>query len=108
MMGGLAVASIELRSVFILTRFLPQISLRNLRKLDCYANRHPLRLKTLLGSKPGAYQRHVGRAGDQQCDGERQLDTLAGGLEDRSHGRKHPAILAGESRGFFFAGFTPR
>src|SRR3954469_10839090 len=26
---------------FSLTRFLPQISLRNLRKLDCYANRHP-------------------------------------------------------------------
>jgi len=25
-----------------LTRFLPQISLRNLRKLDCYANRYPL------------------------------------------------------------------
>jgi hypothetical protein len=59
-------------------------------------------------SQPGAYQRHVGRAGNQQYDGERQLDTLAGGLEDRSHGRKHPAILAGESRGFFFAGFTPR
>src|ERR1700677_1949209 len=30
-----------------LTRFLPQISLRNLRKLDCYANRCPLRSKTL-------------------------------------------------------------
>jgi len=30
-----------------LTRFLPQISLRNLRKLDCYANRYPLRSKTL-------------------------------------------------------------
>jgi hypothetical protein len=58
--------------------------------------------------QPGAYQRHVGRAGNQQYDGERQLDTLAGALEDRSHGRKHPAILAGESRGFFFAGFTPR
>jgi hypothetical protein len=36
------------------------------------------------------------------------LDTLAGGLEDRSHGRKHPAILPEESRGFFFAGFTSR
>jgi hypothetical protein len=32
---------------FVLTRFLPQISLRNLRKLDCYANRFPLRSKTL-------------------------------------------------------------
>jgi hypothetical protein len=37
---------IMLRS-FVLTRFLPQISLRNLRKLDCYANRFPLRSKTL-------------------------------------------------------------
>jgi hypothetical protein len=34
-------------SRFVLTRFPPQISLRNLRKLDCHANRHPLRLKTL-------------------------------------------------------------
>ena len=58
--------------------------------------------------EPSAYQRHVGRAGGQQGDGQRELDTLAGGLEDRSHGRKHPAILAGESRGFFFAGFTSR
>src|SRR6185503_6469879 len=33
--------------LLILTRFLPQISLRNLRKLDCYANRYPLRSKTL-------------------------------------------------------------
>ena len=33
--------------LFVLTRFLPQISLRNLRKLDCYANRYSLRLKTL-------------------------------------------------------------
>src|ERR1700710_1135937 len=31
----------------LLTRFLPQISLRNLRKLDCYTNRYPLRSKTL-------------------------------------------------------------
>ncbi len=30
-----------------LTRSLLQISLRNLRKLDCYANRRPPRLKTL-------------------------------------------------------------
>jgi hypothetical protein len=36
------------------------------------------------------------------------LDTLAGGLEARSHGRKHPAILAVESRGFFFREFTAR
>jgi hypothetical protein len=36
------------------------------------------------------------------------LDTLTGGLEARSHGRKHPAILAVESRGLFFPGFTTR
>src|ERR1700681_1564976 len=36
--------------------------------------------------EPGAYQRDVGRAGCQQGYGERELDTLAGGLEDRSHG----------------------
>ena len=58
--------------------------------------------------KPGVYQRHVGRAGHQQRHGERELDSLAGDLEDRSHGREHPAILAEESRGFFFAGFTSR
>ena len=59
-------------------------------------------------SEPGVDQRHVGRASDQQADGQRELDTLAGGLEARSHGRKHPAILAVESRGFFFPGFTTR
>jgi len=58
--------------------------------------------------EPGAYQRDVGRAGRQQRDGERELDTLAGGLEDRSHGREHPAILGRESRGFFFPGFMSR
>src|SRR5439155_27114379 len=36
---------------FVLTRFLPQISLRHLRKLDCYANRCPLRSKTLWPAK---------------------------------------------------------
>ena len=61
-----------------------------------------------LELEPGAYQRHVGRAGDEQRHGERELDSLAGDLEDRSHGREHPAILAEESRGFFFAGFTSR
>jgi hypothetical protein len=35
--------------VFVLTRFLPQISLRNLRKLDCYANRYPSRIKCGTG-----------------------------------------------------------
>ena len=29
------------REILVLTRFLPQIGLRNLRKLDCYANRYP-------------------------------------------------------------------
>jgi hypothetical protein len=32
--------------IALLTRFLPQISLRNLRKLDCYANRYPPRIKS--------------------------------------------------------------
>src|SRR4051812_50153844 len=58
--------------------------------------------------EPSVDQRHVGRASGQQADGQRELDTLAGGLEARSHGRKHPAILAVESRGFFFPGFTAR
>src|ERR1700736_1994940 len=40
-------------SLFGLRRFLPQISLRNLRKLDCYANRYPLRLKAPCHSRPG-------------------------------------------------------
>ena len=59
-------------------------------------------------SEPGIDERHVGRAGDQQADGQRELNTLTGGLEARSHGRKHPAILAVESRGLFFPGFTTR
>jgi hypothetical protein len=33
---------------FLLTRFLPQISLRNLRKLDCYANRKSSSLENAL------------------------------------------------------------
>jgi hypothetical protein len=41
------VAVVSMQLLFTLTRFLPQISLRNLRKLDCYANRYPLRWKTL-------------------------------------------------------------
>ena len=50
---------------FLFSRFLPQISLRNLRKLDCYANRNPLRLKTLCrydAAAPTAF----GRAGGVQ------------------------------------------
>ena len=50
--GHFARASVLIGSdraqILVLTRFLPQISLRNLRKLDCYANRYPLRSKTLL------------------------------------------------------------
>src|SRR6266481_5740646 len=38
-----------------LTRFLPQISLRNLRKLDCYANRYPSRIKCGTGSARKRY-----------------------------------------------------
>ena len=43
----LALQATPFEETLFLTRFLPQISLRNLRKLDCYANRYPLRLKTL-------------------------------------------------------------
>jgi hypothetical protein len=53
-------------------------------------------------------QRDIGRAGHQQPDGERQLDAPGEGMEGGSHGRKHPAILAEESQGFFFRGFTSR
>ena len=68
----------------------------------------PVRVKKTRQKKtlqPGPYQRDVGRARRQQGCHERELDTLpSGGLEDRSHGTEHPAILVGESRGFFFAG----
>src|ERR1700733_12793401 len=37
---------------FSLTRFLPQISLRNLRNLDYYANRYPPRIKSGAGFRP--------------------------------------------------------
>jgi hypothetical protein len=36
------------------------------------------------------------------------LDPLGEGMKGASHGREHPAILAGESQGFFFRGFTSR
>jgi hypothetical protein len=59
--------------------------------------------------KPGAYQGQIGHAGRQQRDGQRHMYSLAGGSENRSHGgRKHRAILAGESRTIFFAGFRTR
>jgi ATP-binding protein involved in chromosome partitioning len=53
--------------ILYLTRFLPQISLRNLRKLDCYASRHPpwiksermLRLKTLWRCAVSVTQQQV-------------------------------------------------
>jgi len=38
-----------LLQTLVLTRFLPQISLRNLRNLDCYANRYPPRIKSGAG-----------------------------------------------------------
>jgi hypothetical protein len=36
------------------------------------------------------------------------LDPLGEGMKGASHGREHPAILAGESPGFFFPEFTSR
>jgi hypothetical protein len=58
--------------------------------------------------EPDIDQHEIGRAGEQQCDRKGQLRALAEGMEARFHGGKHPAILAGESRGFFFAPFTSR
>jgi hypothetical protein len=60
------------------------------------------------GLEKRPYQRDIGRAGHQQRDGERQLDPLGEGMKGASHERKHPAILAEESQGFFFWGFTSR
>ncbi len=57
-------------------------------------------------SQKSPYQRDIGRAGRKQADSQRQLHALAKGMEDRSHMRKHPAILIPESRGFFFRVFT--
>ena len=58
--------------------------------------------------KEAPYQHDIGRAGDQKPDGKSKLHPLAGCMDHRSHGRKHPAILGGESRGFFFAEFISR
>ena len=58
--------------------------------------------------EPRIDQRKIGRAGQQQCDRKGQLRAFAEGMEARFHGGKHPAILAEESRGFFFAPFTSR
>ena len=54
------------------------------------------------------YQRDIGRAGHQQRDGKGHLDPPGEGMKGASHGGKHPAILAKESQGFFFRGFTSR
>jgi hypothetical protein len=55
-------------------RLLPQISLCNLRKLDCYANRYPLRSKTLY---PGTGRISAGRAGSRH----KKAPDDAGALE---------------------------
>src|SRR3981189_99507 len=51
-------ARATLNALSVLTRFLAQISLRNLRKLDCYANRCPLRSKTLQEASKSLIYRH--------------------------------------------------
>jgi hypothetical protein len=53
-------------------------------------------------------QRDVRRAGREQPDRQGELRALAKGMEQVSHAREHPAILAPESRGFFFPKFTSR
>src|SRR5260221_13615101 len=54
------VTAAVIEDLICLTRFLSQISLRNLRRLDCYANRDPLRLKTL---SPGHRREECNLAG---------------------------------------------
>src|SRR3984893_12532116 len=58
--------------------------------------------------QPGAYQHDVGRAGDQERNGERQSYPLAKGMQRRSHACDFPAILPAESRGVVFSGFRTR
>ena len=52
--------------------------------------------------EPGAYQHQVSRARRQQCDGERDMDALAGGLEDRSHGGENIGRFYQKSLGQYF------
>ena len=58
--------------------------------------------------QPGAYQRDIGDAGEQQRhrQGEVQARAGIGAMETGSHVDQHPAILQVESRGFFFGRFT--
>jgi hypothetical protein len=59
-------------------------------------------------SKPRIHQRQIRRARRHQGDGEHDMRAFAGSSKGRSHGRKHRAILARESRGFFFGRFRTR
>ena len=63
--------------IFFLTRFLPQISLRNLRKLDCYANRYPLRSKTLCQPPVIGGKNAISRAPDIAASGLTWLWSIA-------------------------------
>src|SRR5580700_683893 len=63
-----------------LTRFLPQISLRNLRKLDCYANRYPLRLKALWVLPVGGHLLlERGQLGERRIRIDRTITLARGG-----------------------------
>ena len=68
--------------------------------------RHVRSLTEAESLEPGPDQRHVRGTGREQCERESAVHAFMGGLKDRSHGLEHPAILPGESRGFFFPGFT--
>ena len=98
------------QQILILARFLPQISLRNLRKLDCYANRYPLRSKTLssLQFSP-ASQQHLRQFSSQQFSSAREAPHIrasplalselpAGGAEARRS--QMTAIARALSRAF--------
>jgi hypothetical protein len=70
----------------------------------------PVKIREEVGkeSEKRPNQRDVRRAGREQPDRQGELRALAKGMEQVSHGREHPAILAPESRGFFFPKFTSR
>jgi len=53
--------------------------------------------------EPGAYQHQVSRARRQQCDGERDMDALAGCFEGRSHAGENIGRFYQKSLGQYFS-----
>jgi hypothetical protein len=65
-------------SHFCFDAFSAQISLRNLRELDCYANRYPLRAKTLWSCFQAGHALFWGSIVNAAADGKRlrAIDAL--------------------------------